>query len=74
MDPNSLAVSTWSLHTALGALHLSRRDESGKKVPFTFQFPGAGEPTLDLLDFPRQARERVGVRQVEICQMHVPMR
>ena len=74
MDPKKLAVSTWSLHTALGALHLSRRDENGKKVPSSFQFPGAGAPTLELLDFPRLARERAGVSQVEICQMHIPMR
>jgi sugar phosphate isomerase/epimerase len=71
MDPNKLAVSTWSLHSALGALHLSRRGDDGQKVPFTFQFPGS-TPTLDLLDFPRQARDRVGVRQVELCQMHIP--
>jgi sugar phosphate isomerase/epimerase len=74
MDPNKLAVSTWSLHSALGALHVSRRGDDGKKVPFTFQFPGATTPTLDLLDFPRQARDRVGVRQVELCQMHIPSR
>jgi sugar phosphate isomerase/epimerase len=74
MNASGLAVSTWSLHTALGPLHLSRRDDRGKKLPFTFAFPGSSAPTLELLDFPRQARDRVGVRQVEICQMHIPRR
>ncbi len=63
-----LAVSTFGLHANLGPIRLSRRDDAGNRVPFVWEQP----QTLSLLEFPRQVRERLDIRQVEICQFHIP--
>ena len=39
----------------------------GTKGPWVRELP----QTLDLLDFAREARERVGIDRLEICQMHM---
>jgi sugar phosphate isomerase/epimerase len=65
-----VAVSTWSLHGELGPLRLTQRRPDGRRGPWVRELPH----TLDLLDFPAQAKRRLGVDRVEICQMHLPSR
>ncbi|HEU5102454.1 MAG TPA: TIM barrel protein, partial [Roseiflexaceae bacterium] len=65
-----IAVSSWSLRQCLGPVHLNVRGPDGRKTPFTMDLP----QTMSLLEFPRAARERLGLRAVEICQFQIPER
>lgn len=65
-----IAVSSWSLRQCLGPVHLNVRGSDGRKTPFTMDLP----QTMSLLEFPRAARERVGLQAVEICQFQIPQR
>jgi len=63
----TLAVSTWSFHKHMGALHATELDEHGQhRFIARHEFP----QDITLLDFPGFARERYGLRAVELCQMH----
>jgi hypothetical protein len=65
-----ICLSTWSLHRSLGPIRLTQRDGSGRKVPWVRDQP----QTLSLLEFPAEAKRRLGVDRLEICQMHLPSR
>src|SRR5688500_4774128 len=67
MSGHRVAVSTWSLHACLGPLRLTQRLPDGSKGPWVRDLPH----TLDVLDFPGEAKRRLGVDRVEICQMHM---
>ncbi|TAK25004.1 MAG: sugar phosphate isomerase/epimerase [Chloroflexota bacterium] len=67
MSTYRLAVSTWSLHANLGPIRLSSRDTHGNRVPWVWEQP----KTLDVMDFPAEARRQLGVSRLEICQMHL---
>jgi len=62
-----IAVSSWSLHRHL-TMAGTRRDESGVKR--AGQIAPAEEP-ISVTDFPRIIKERYGIGEVELCQMHV---
>jgi len=62
-----IAVSSWSLHRHL-MMAGSRRDESGVKR--AGRIAPLGEP-ISITDFPRIAKERYNISQIELCQMHV---
>ena len=70
MTDYQVCLSTWSLHRQLGPMRLTQRDASGRKVPWVREWP----QTLSLLEFPAQAKRRLGVDRLEICQMHLPSR
>jgi sugar phosphate isomerase/epimerase len=63
------AVSTWSLHRALGATYPYK--PGGSDAP-TRQ-PTYGEGTVELIDLPKQFAER-GIFRMEICSFHLPSR
>jgi sugar phosphate isomerase/epimerase len=63
-----IAVSSWSLRQCLGPVHVNVRGPDGQKAPFTIDLP----QTMTLLEFPRAARERLGLQAVEICQFQIP--
>ena len=65
-----IAVSSWSLRQCLGPVQMNVRGPDGQKSPFSIDFP----QTMTLLEFPRAARERLGLRAVEICQFQIPER
>lgn len=65
-----IAVSSWSLRQCLGPVQLNVRGPDGRKSPFSMDFP----QTISLLEFPHVARERLGLRAVEICQFQIPQR
>ncbi|HEY3108246.1 MAG TPA: sugar phosphate isomerase/epimerase [Chloroflexota bacterium] len=70
MNDVRICLSTWSLHRDLGPMRLTQRDAAGRKVPWVRDNP----QTLTLLDVPAEARRRLGVDRLEICQMHVASR
>jgi len=63
------AVSTWSLHRALGGIYPYRPD--GVETP-TRQ-PAYGEGVVELIDLPRQCAEH-DIFRLEICSFHLPSR
>lgn len=65
-----IAVSSWSLRQCLGPVRISMRGPDGLKAPFSMDLP----QTMELLEFPRAARERLGLGAVEICQFQIPER
>lgn len=62
-----LAVSSWSLHRALGPTYPGLALTAGPREP---RFP-YGEGTLTLLDAPAAAAA-LGVRNLEVCHFHFP--
>ncbi len=60
-----LAVSSFSLHKALGPLRLEMRREDGTLDDLLIDFPR----TLTFEEFIGQARDTVGVKAVELCQL-----
>jgi sugar phosphate isomerase/epimerase len=64
-----LALSSWSVHRALGGTYPNSPARNGP--PMRADTYGAG--TLDLLDFPAAAA-RLGVERIEICHFHFPSR
>jgi len=67
---NQLCVSSYSLRQHLGPIRGTFRGPDGQKEPFVWEQP----QTMTLLEFPGQAREKLGVDVVEICQFHLPDR
>jgi Xylose isomerase-like TIM barrel len=67
---NQLCVSSYSLRQCLGPIRGSFRGPDGQKAPWVWEQP----QTMTLLEFPRQAREQLGLDAVEICQFHIPER
>jgi sugar phosphate isomerase/epimerase len=67
---NQLCVSSYSLRQCLGPIRGMFRGPDGQKAPFVWEQP----QTMALLEFPRLARERLGIDAVEICQFHIPER
>lgn len=69
-----LAVSSFSLHSVLGPIHLEKREDDGNLSAFSFDFPR----THSLEEFATLARDRVGVTAIELCQIqfdaHTPER
>lgn len=63
------AVSTWSLHRALGSTYPYKPTD--RALP-TRQ-PTYGEGIIELIDLPQQCAER-GVFRLEICSFHLPSR
>lgn len=61
------AVSTWSLHRALGCTYPYKPID---RSPPTRR-PTYGEGSVELIDLPRQCAER-GVFRLEICSFHLP--
>src|SRR5437763_14660942 len=70
MSSDRICLSTWSLTRDLGPLRLTQRDAAGRKVPWVRENP----ERLALLDVAAEARRRLGVDRLEICQMHIPSR
>lgn len=66
---NRFAVSSWSLHRALGSTYPYRPTDH---APPTRQ-PTYGEGSIELVDLPRQCAER-GVFRLEICSFHLQSR
>jgi sugar phosphate isomerase/epimerase len=67
---NQLCVSSYSLRQHLGPIRGMFRGADGQKAPFVWEQP----QTMSLLEFPLQAREKLGLDAVEICQFHLPER
>jgi len=65
-----LAVSSFSLHSALGPLSIEQRGPDGSLAQFTIDFPRQ----YSIEDFIRLARDRVGVRAIELCQIQFDSR
>ncbi|ENN87810.1 hypothetical protein RHSP_47647 [Rhizobium freirei PRF 81] len=63
------AVSTWSLHRALGCIYPYRPSDSADPA----RQPAYGEGNIELIDVPRQCAEH-GVFRLEICSFHLPSR
>jgi sugar phosphate isomerase/epimerase len=61
---NYAAVSSFSLHSRLGPLHLEQRDEAGVLQPMIIPFPQ--ENSLE--EFGRMAHDRLGAKAIELCQ------
>ncbi|NBC35450.1 TIM barrel protein [Novosphingobium sp. FSY-8] len=61
----TLAVSSFSLHSQLGPLHLERREADGTLACTTYPFP----QDHSLEEFAALVRERLGVKAVELCQI-----
>lgn len=59
------AVSSFSLHSRLGPLHLERRDEKGVLQPVEFSFP----KMHSFEEFGQIAHDRLGVQAIELCQL-----
>ncbi|WP_340318076.1 sugar phosphate isomerase/epimerase family protein [Rhizorhabdus argentea] len=59
------AVSSFSLHSRLGPLHLERRDEQGVIQPMIFGFP----KQHSLEEFGQIAHDQLGVQAIELCQL-----
>ncbi|MGI6207429.1 MAG: sugar phosphate isomerase/epimerase family protein [Anaerolineae bacterium] len=65
--PYDLAVSTWSFHKHMGTIHRTELDDRGQHVFIpSHEFP----EDVSLLEFPAFARERYGLKHLELCQMH----
>ncbi|BCP55956.1 sugar phosphate isomerase [Kaistia sp. 32K] len=64
-----LAVSSWSLHRALGLTYPNRPDHDVEAVAEATYGPGR----LSLLDMPR-AVAALGIDRIEVCSFHVPRR
>ena len=62
-----IAVSTWSLYKHMGAIRKTVLDEMGEHV---FIIEETLPEDLTLLTYPRFMRDRYGVHQLELCQMH----
>lgn len=65
-----LAVSSWSLHRALGLTYPNRPDQD---VARPLPQPTYGEGSLTLLDMPALVAG-LGIDRVEICSFHIPNR
>jgi len=65
---NQLCVSSYSFRWYLGPIKIDMRDQDGKKEPIVVDAPR----TMDLLELPRQVKERLGVDAMEICQFQLP--
>lgn len=64
-SPSFAAVSSFSLHSKLGPLHLEQRDETGALQPFEIPFP----QEYSLEEFGQVAHDRLGARAIELCQL-----
>jgi hypothetical protein len=64
-----LAVSSWSLHRALGQTFDNRPDYDVRAVAE----PTYGEGRMSLLDMPR-AVAAIGIDRIEVCSFHIPDR
>jgi len=60
-----LAVSSFSLHTALGPIRLAQRQADGSLADWVIEFPRHHS----LEEFAALARQRVGVSAIELCQI-----
>jgi sugar phosphate isomerase/epimerase len=65
-----LAVSSWSLHRALGLTFPNRPDAD---VALPAPEPTYGEGRISLLEMPGLVRD-LGIDRVEICSFHIPSR
>jgi sugar phosphate isomerase/epimerase len=65
----ALAISSWSLHRALGLTFPNRPDHDVEAVAEPTYGPGR----LTLLDMPR-AVAALGIDRIEVCSFHVPRR
>ncbi|CAN7337843.1 sugar phosphate isomerase/epimerase [Rhizobium rhizogenes] len=63
------AVSTWSLHRALGGTYQYKPGG----IPTPERQPTYGEGSVELIDLPKQFAER-GIFRMEICSFHLPSR
>lgn len=63
------AVSTWSLHRALGGTY--PYEPGGTTTPA--RQPTYGEGSVELIDLPKQFAEH-GIFRIEICSFHLPSR
>lgn len=63
------AVSTWSLHRALGGIYPYKPDG----LEALACQPAYGEGTIELIDLPRQCAEQA-IFRLEICSFHLPSR
>lgn len=61
------AVSTWSLHRALGSTYPYKLGDRS----YPLREPTYGEGTIELIDVPRQCADH-GVFRLEICSFHLP--
>ncbi|MFF2050315.1 sugar phosphate isomerase/epimerase family protein [Leifsonia sp. NPDC058194] len=62
-----IAVSSFSVWEDLGGLRIPIQDERGDPAEIVLERPRR----VDLLDFPRLARERFDVTDIEICQIQI---
>ena len=65
-----LAISSWSLHRALGLTYPNRPD---RDVAAPAPEPTYGPGRITLLDMPQALRE-LGIDRAELCSFHVPTR
>jgi sugar phosphate isomerase/epimerase len=65
----ALAVSSWSLHRALGLTYPNRPDHDVEAIAE----PTYGSGRMTLLDIPR-AVAAIGIDRIEVCSFHVPHR
>jgi sugar phosphate isomerase/epimerase len=61
------AISTWSLHRALGSTRPYRPGDQG----VSRLQPTYGEGTVDIIDLPAALRDH-GISRLEICSFHLP--
>lgn len=62
---NYLAVSSFSLHSALGPLTIEKRQDDGQLTNLVIEFPRRHS----LEEFFELARDRVGVKAIELCEI-----
>jgi sugar phosphate isomerase/epimerase len=62
---SQIAISSFSLHTALGPLTIDKRNDDGTLGQMVIDFPRKH----DIDDFIRLARTKAGVAAVELCQI-----
>ncbi len=67
IENGRFAVSTWSLHRALGAVYPYSPDPAKSAAPQEPYGPGS----VELIDVPRQLADR-GIHRLEICSFHLP--
>lgn len=69
---NQICVSSYSVRQLLGPIHIRYRGADGKIVSGVW---GESQTaTMTLLAFPGQAKAKLGLDAVEICQFHLPER
>lgn len=59
------AVSSFSMHSRLGPIHLETRDDHGVLQPLQFVFP----KQYSFKDFAEIAQTKLGVKAIELCQL-----